>query len=176
VSEPTSAVRPGLLSRQLAPRALRWSLVDLCRRTTHEGWEHLQSAAAAGHGVALVAAAGTPWVVAARALAAWAGPLHLAMPAGAADRRLARLACTNGDDGPRLAADPETVAGLLAAGEKVLFVLPGEAPPDLAPLPAGAAPVVLAVTVERPSRGRYRVVLGGAVPVLGRRGPEGHGP
>lgn len=153
-----------LLGRLFDPRPLRWSLVELCRRTTHEGWENLQTAEAAGRGVALVVAAGTPWVVAARALAAWAGPLHLALPAGADDRRLARLAGTNGDDGPRLAADPETVAGLLAAGEKVLFVARGEAPPDLAPLPAVAAPAVLRVTVERPSRGRYRVVIGSAAP------------
>ncbi len=157
------SARPGPLARLFAPRALRWSLIELCRRTTHEGWERLLAAEAAGRGVALVIPAGGPWVVAARALAAWAGPLHLALPSGAAERRLARLVCSlDGEGSSLLAPDPETVRSVLATRGKVLFVIAGEAGPDLArpSIPAGVP--VLPLAVERPSRGRYRVVVGGA--------------
>lgn len=159
MSEPTSAVRPGLLSRLLAPRALRWSLVELCRRTTHDGWENLHAAEAAGRGVALVIPPGTRWVVAARALAAWAGPLHLALPAAAADRKLARLVCTSDRESPLLAADPEATNRVLAAGEKVLFVIEGAEPRDLAPRPIPEGAPIVPLRVERPSRGRYRLVI-----------------
>jgi hypothetical protein len=147
----------GWPARLFAPRALRWSLVELCRRTTLVGWEHLQSPEAAGRGIALVTPAGTPWFVAARALAAWAGPLHRALPAGETDRRLARMACAGGDPGPRLAADPEALHRALAAGETVLFVVDAAIAPGDPPIPDGMPR--LTVAVERPRRGRYRLVL-----------------
>jgi hypothetical protein len=147
----------GWPARLFAPRALRWSLVELCRRTTLAGWDDLQAAAAAGRGVALTTPAGAPWLVAARALAAWAGPLHLALPAGEADRRLARLACAGGEPGPRLAADPDAILSALAAGEKVLFVAGAAAGLDVPAIP-GHVPRVT-VAVERPRRGRYRLVF-----------------
>ena len=152
---------PGRLARLFAPRALRWSLVELCRRTTLEGWEHLQAAEAAGRGVILIASSGAPWPVAARALAAWAGPLHLALPDGAAGRRLARLACA-GDGAPRLAAEPAAVERALGEGGKVLVLAePGARPPLVPPSIADDVPR-LAITVERPRRGRYRLVVGAA--------------
>jgi len=149
-----------LLGRSTERRALRWNLVELCRRTAHEGWEHLQAAEAAGRGVALVVAAAGPWVIAARALAAWAGPLHLAPPAGAAERRLARRLCSAGRDRPRLAPDDDAAGRALAAGEKVLYVVAGQTASGLAPpaIPAGVP--ILPLAVEHSSRGRYRLVVG----------------
>jgi len=149
--------RAGWPDRLFAPRALRWSLVELCRRTTLAGWDDLQAAAAAGRGVTLLTPSGAPWLVAARALAAWAGPLHLALPAGEPDRRLARLACARADPAPRLAADPEAIRGALAAGESVLFVVDAAIAPDAAAIPDETPRVTVAV--ERPRRGRYRLVL-----------------
>jgi hypothetical protein len=148
----------GSLARLFAPRSLRWSLVELCRRTTLEGWDELQAAAAAGCGVALIAPAGGSWPVAARAIAAWAGPLHLALPAGARDRRLARLACAGGAAAPRLAAGPDAVGTALAAGETVLFVVEGGSPEPSPPAVAGDLPR-LAIAIEQPGRGRYRLVI-----------------
>lgn len=147
----------GSLARLFAPRSLRWSLVELCRRTTLEGWDELQAAAAAGCGVALIAPAGGSWPVAARAIAAWAGPLHLALPAGARDRRLARLACAGGAAAPRLAAGPDAVSTALAAGETVLFVIEAGTALDALAIP-DEVPLV-AIAVERLRRGRYRLVV-----------------
>jgi hypothetical protein len=136
---------------------LRWSLVELCRRTSLEGWDELQAAAAAGRGVALLTSAGAPWLVAARALAAWAGPLHLALPASERDRRLARLACAGGDPGPHLAAGPDGARAALTVGEKVLFVIDAGNAPDPPAVPDGVPLVAIAVKLAR--RGRYRLVL-----------------
>lgn len=150
--------RAGWLVRLLAPRTLRWSLVELCRRTTLDGWDELQAAAAEDRGVALLASAADDWPLAARALAGWAGPLHLALPAGERDRRLARLACAGGGSAPRPAAGPDSVARAFAAGEKVLFVIEAgcrQAPPPAVPEGVPA----LAVAVERSGRGRYRLVI-----------------
>lgn len=148
----------GWLTRPFAPRPLRWSLVELCRRTSLVGWEHLLAAQAAGGGVGLVAESGTPWPVAARAIAAWAGPLHLAPPGRAADRRLARLACS-GDDGPREAPSPEAAREALSAGGTVLFVAAAGAPNELAAAAFPDGTGVLRVLVERAPRGRYRVSI-----------------
>lgn len=150
------ADRPALLARLFAPRVLRWSLVELCRRTTLDGWEHLQAAEAAGRGVALIAASDAPWPVAARALAAWAGPLHLALPADARDRRTARLACSSSGAGPRLAAGPTAVRNALGVGDKVLFTVGAETSAELS-LPDGVP--VLPIAVENTGRGRYRLVI-----------------
>jgi hypothetical protein len=147
----------GWPARLIAPRALRWSLVELCRRTTLVGWDELQAAAAAGRGVGLIARAGAAWFVAARALAAWAGPLHLALPAGERDRRLARLACAGGDLGLRLAADPDAARAALAGGEKVLFVVDAGAALEALALPDEVPRV--AIAVESARHGRYRLVL-----------------
>lgn len=148
------------LTRWLLPAPLRWSLVELCRRTTHEGWERLLEATTAGGGVVLIASAGSSWPVAARALAAWAGPLHLALPEGAGDRRLARLLCAGGPESPRLAPDPASIAAALAAGGKVLFVLPSNTPLDRPTPPIQSGTPALPVAVEQPARGRYRLVIG----------------
>jgi hypothetical protein len=162
VSDPIEGARPGplarLLERLLERRALRWSLVDLCRRTTHEGWEHLRAAEAAGRGVALVTPAGTLWVVAARALAAWAGPLHLAMPAGAADRRLAQLTC--GGDGPQLATSSKAITEALSRGARVLFVGSLEVPTEIQDALPFTCLSVVRLRVVRHRRGRYRLVIG----------------
>lgn len=156
----------GWPARLLAPRALRWNLVELCRRTSLEGWDALQAAAAAERGVALITSAGAPWLVAARALAAWAGPLHLALPAGDRDRRLARLACASGDPGPRLAEGADAARGVLAAGGTVLFVVEAGTALDALPIPDEIPQV--AIAVERTRRGRYRLILSprGRVPPL----------
>ena len=148
----------GWADRLFAPRALRWTLVELCRRTTLEGWDELQAAAAAGRGIALVAPAGALWPVAARALAAWTGPLHLALPAGERDRRLARLVCAGGDSAPLLAAGPASVQGALAAGAKVLFVIEAGSPGPPPPAIPDDVPR-LAIAIERPGRGRYRLII-----------------
>lgn len=156
MSSDSQGERPRL--RLFARRTLRWSLVELCRRTTLDGWDDLQEAAAAGRGVALLVSEGDEWPVAARALAGWAGPLHLALPAGGRARRLADLVCADGASAPRPASGPDVVGRALAAGEKVLFVVETGSPPPPPPaIPEGVA--VLDVTVERPRRGRYRVVI-----------------
>lgn len=149
--------RPGWLALLLAPRPLRWSLVELCRRTTLDGWDELQSAAAAGRGVALLASSDDQWPVAARALAGWAGPLHLALTADGRSARWARLWSADGESSPRPADGADAVGKALAAGEKVLFVIEAGSPPRPTAIPDGVP--VLDVAIERPQRGRYRLVI-----------------
>lgn len=155
-----SGARRSFLGRLLLPAPLRGSLVELCRRTTHEGWDRLQAATAAGAGVALVTSASAPWPVAARALAAWAGPLHLALPEDAAGRTLARLLCTGDPESPRLAGDPPSIEAALTGGGRVLFVIAGDVAPDRITLPIPDEARVLPISVEQPGRGRYRLVIG----------------
>jgi Kdo2-lipid IVA lauroyltransferase/acyltransferase len=60
----------------------RFDPVEVCRRFTYEGWEHLGEAAAAGKGVFLLTAHMGLWELAALPVGLYQGPLHvIARPA-----------------------------------------------------------------------------------------------
>lgn len=153
--------RLGLVERLLAPRHLRWSLVELCRRTTLDGFDHLQAAQGEGRGALLTIASADRWEIAARALAAWAGPLRLVPPPEAPERRLTELLHRTGGERLLLATGREAVGVALRAGETVLLVTEFASPPErlLPALPEGVA--LLPLAVHGPAGGRYRVVIGG---------------
>ncbi|HEY8020620.1 MAG TPA: lysophospholipid acyltransferase family protein [Thermoanaerobaculia bacterium] len=55
----------------------RFDPVEVCRRFTYEGWEHLEEAAAAGRGVFLLTAHLGLWEIAALPVGLYRGPLHV---------------------------------------------------------------------------------------------------
>jgi KDO2-lipid IV(A) lauroyltransferase len=59
--------------------AYRFDLVELCRRTTLDGWDHLLAArrAAAPRGIFVITAHFGPWEQGPLALGSWGGPLHV---------------------------------------------------------------------------------------------------
>jgi KDO2-lipid IV(A) lauroyltransferase len=72
----------------------RFSAVELCRRFTYEGWEHLGAAEAMGRGVFLLGAHLGHWEISGRPIGLYRGPLHtVARPADNPylDRELNRL-------------------------------------------------------------------------------------
>jgi Kdo2-lipid IVA lauroyltransferase/acyltransferase len=55
----------------------RFTVEELCRRLTYEGWEHLETAAAAGKGVFILSAHLGHWEIAALPIGIAKGPLHV---------------------------------------------------------------------------------------------------
>lgn len=151
--------RLGQLLARLRRDPATGGLVELCRRTTLEGWDHLQQAEAAGHGILLVTPeANGAWRLAARVLAEWAGPVHLLLPDDpeTAQRLLAAA------DGLGLAdpVAPDRANEALATGAKLLRVGTAEVGParDQDAAPDDQAPTHLSVTVDQAGP-RFRICI-----------------
>ncbi len=107
-------------------------LVEVCRRLTLEGWEHLQAAEASGRGVIVLTSHLGSWEIATWAVAAYAGPLY-ALGRRFDDPLLAAEAAETAElFGVRVLPERGAAQGMfaaLAAGEKVAVVLDRPPPP-----------------------------------------------
>jgi KDO2-lipid IV(A) lauroyltransferase len=158
----------------------RFDLVELCRRLTLEGWDHLQAAEAAGRGVLVLTGHLGLWEVVAWAVGAYAGPVHALGRPLANPRLAAEHARTAERFGLRLQPERSAtgeMAAALAAGEKVAAVIDRPPPPGAdrvavpflgRPIEVSSLPARLALQLGAPAvpvfalpapRGRYRLIV-----------------
>ena len=175
--------RCGVAAAEAWPAA-RFDLVELCRRLTLEGWDHLQTAASAGRGVLVLTADLGSWEIATRAVGTYAGPLHDAGLPLASLRLAAESPGASGRSGVSGRGETSAtreLAAALEAGETAMAVIARPPPPgadrivvpffsrplEVSPVPARLAlvhgtPAVLVFALPVPG-GRYRVVVRPAI-------------
>jgi Kdo2-lipid IVA lauroyltransferase/acyltransferase len=157
----------------------RFDAVELCRRFSFEGWEHLNRAAAMGRGVFLLGAHLGSWEISGRAIGLYHGVLHtVARPADNPylDRELLRLRTSLGYAVIQKRGAARRMLQVLRAGGRVgilpdqrvqeregilvpFFGHPALTTPVLARLSRrGGCPVVPVFAYPRPG-GRYRLVI-----------------
>ncbi len=160
-------------------------LVELCRRLTLEGWEHLQAAEAGGRGVIVLTSHLGSWEIATWAVAVYAGPVHALGRRFANPLRAAEAAHTAEAFSLRPLPERGAAQGMvaaLAAGEKVAVVLDRPPPPGAErielpfcgrPLAVSPVPARLALEHACPAvpvfalpaaGGRFRLVVRPPIP------------
>lgn len=157
----------------------RFDPVEVCRRFTYEGWEHLEEAAAAGKGVFLLTAHMGLWEIAALPVGLYRGPLHvIARPADNPylERELRhlrerfgnRVIHKHGAARPMLQAIREKGRIAILIDQRVqakegiqlpFFGRPAWTTPILARMSLRTGAPVAAVFVYAQPKGRYRLVV-----------------
>ena len=164
--------------------ATRFDLVELCRRLTLEGWEHLQTAEAAGRGLLVLTTHLGSWEIATWAMGTYAGPVHGAGRPLANPLLAAESARSAERFGVRTRLEPSAtweMIAVLEAGEKVATVIDRQPPPGAdriavpffgRPLEVSLVPARLALAHGTPAvpvfalpapGGRYRLVVRAAI-------------
>jgi KDO2-lipid IV(A) lauroyltransferase len=170
----------------------RFDPVEVCRRFSYEGWEHLDAAERLGKGVFLLGAHHGCWEISGRPIGLYRGTLHtIARPADNPylERELSRLRARHGYEVIHKRGAARRMLQVLRAGGRIgilpdqrvrphegilvpFFGHPALTTPVLARLSLrSGAPVVPVFAYPEP-RGRYRVVV--RPPILPPATPPAH--